>query len=259
MDVFLLLAVGIFQCLAADAALFHIPHVISFILRNRAMTQLQNPCSDPVEEIPVMGYDENSSAIGKEVTFQPFQHIHIEMVRRFIEKQIVRTPYEGFGQIDARLLTAGKTLYGPVHIVFPKAQSLDDFAAHRFVFKSPQPFEPLLHVSVAVHQFLIIGLALHLFFYIFQLPFQAQDILPGSGHRIPQGYIVFIGDILLQVSYGFSFGNDKGSPVIILIPDEAFEECRFACPVGPDQPEPFSPAQLKGYIVENIPYAERLL
>ena len=258
MDVFLLLAVGIFQRLAAGAALFHIPRIISFILRNRPMAQFQDSRSDPVKEIPVMGYDEDSAAIGKEIAFQPFQHIHIEMVRRFVEKQVIRTPYKSFSQVDARLLTAGKTLYGPVHIVFPEAQTLDDFTAHGFIFESSQPFEPLLHVGVAVHQFLIIGLALHLFFYVFQLSFQTQDILPGGSHCIPERHTVFIGDVLLQVSYGFSFGNDKSSPIILFVPDEAFEECRFTCPVGPDQPEPFSPAQFKGYIVENIPYTERL-
>ena len=141
--------------------------------------------------------DEDAAAIRQEIAFEPFQHVHIEMVRRFVEEEIVRTTHQGFRQIDARLLAAGKTLDRTIHVGFRKSEAADDFTGHRFVLIAAEPFKPFLHPGITIHQSFVVGTGLHLFFKDFQILFQAHDVLPSLGNQLPQGNIIGIGHILL--------------------------------------------------------------
>ena len=205
-----------------------------------------------------MGYDEDAAAIRQEIAFQPFQHVHVEMVRRFVEEQIVRPADEGLGQVDARLLAAGKALDRPIHIGFRKAQALDDFPRHRLVFIAAEPLEPFLHAGIAVHQAFIIGMGLHGLFDSLQILFQLHDILPGLGNRLAQRYVVGVSDILLQIADRFAFGNDKRPVIILLFAHEALEQRRLPGPIGPDEADPFAPADFKTHIMEYRMYPKRL-
>ena len=257
-DVFLLLLLGLFQGLLLLGMLLDIARIIALVFSYLAVGQFEDARRHAVEEITVMGYDEDAAAIRQEIAFQPFQHVHVEMVRRFIEEQIIRPADEGLGQIDARLLAARKALDRPVHVGFRKAQALDDFPRHRFVFIAAEPLEPFLHAGIAVHQAFIIGMGLHGLFDSLQILFQLHDVLPGLGNRLAQGHIVGVGDILLQIADGFTFRNDKGPVVVVLFAHEALEQRRLPGPVGPDEADPFAPADFKTHIMEYRMHSKRL-
>ena len=93
LDMFLLLLIGTFQRLAPLGTLFNITRIISFIFSDCAMVHFQDTRSYLVQEIPVMRNDKDTAAVRNQIAFQPFEHIHIKMVCRFIEKQVIWAPH----------------------------------------------------------------------------------------------------------------------------------------------------------------------
>lgn len=101
-------------------------------------------------------------------------------------------------------------------------------------------------------------MGLHGLFDSLQILFQLHDVLPGLGNRLAQGHIVGVGDILLQIADGFTFRNDKGPVVVVLFAHEALEQRRLPGPVGPDEADPFAPADFKTHIMEYRMHSKRL-
>ena len=85
-DMVLLFLVGPFQCLALLRPLDDVPGIIALVFGHLAVFQLQYARRHLVQEIAVVGHDEDAAAIGQQVAFQPFQHVHVQMVRRFVEE-----------------------------------------------------------------------------------------------------------------------------------------------------------------------------
>ena len=63
---------------------------------------------DPVQEIPVMGYDEHSSGIIEQIGFQPGDGIHIQVVGGLVQKDDIRMGKQKLSQSHTGLLAAGK-------------------------------------------------------------------------------------------------------------------------------------------------------
>jgi hypothetical protein len=101
-------------------------------------------------------------------------------------------------------------------------------------------------------------MGLHVLFDSLQILFQLHDILPGLGNRLAQRYVVGVSDILLQIADRFAFGNDKRPVIILLFAHEALEQRRLPGPIGPDEADPFAPADFKTDIMEYRMYPKRL-
>ena len=73
-----------------------------------SIVQLNDLCDDLIEKIPVMGNDENSTAVVQEICLQPCDRGHVQMVRRLIEKNDIRVCEKKLAQGNSCLLAAGK-------------------------------------------------------------------------------------------------------------------------------------------------------
>ena len=69
--------------------------------------ELEDPASDVVEEIPVVGHCDHRSGELVEVAFEPGHGFRIEMIGRLVEKQHVRRGQQEPTQRDAPALAAG--------------------------------------------------------------------------------------------------------------------------------------------------------
>ena len=89
-----------------------------------SIVQLNDLCDDLIEKIPVMGNDENSTAVVQEICLQPCDGGHIQMVRRLIEENDVRICEKKFTQRNSCLLSAGQCgdLFGKLFL--RKSESL---------------------------------------------------------------------------------------------------------------------------------------
>ena len=89
-----------------------------------SIVQLNDLCDDLIEKIPVMGNDENSTAVVQEISLQPCDGGHVQMVRRLIEKNDIRVCEKKLAQGNSCLLSAGECgdLLG--ELLLRKAKSL---------------------------------------------------------------------------------------------------------------------------------------
>ena len=81
-----------------------------------APVQLQDPAGDVVEEVTVVGHGDHGARVPLEVVLQPGDGLGVEVVRRFVEKQDVRTLEEEPAEGDPPPLAAGED----IHRGFPR-------------------------------------------------------------------------------------------------------------------------------------------
>ena len=70
-----------------------------------------------------MGYDEDSTGIIEQISFQPGNGIHIQMVGRLVQKNQVRMRKQELTQSHTGLLTTGKRGYFFGEILLGKAKT----------------------------------------------------------------------------------------------------------------------------------------
>src|ERR1700677_4204848 len=83
-----------------------------------AAIELQNPLRDVVEKVTVMRYCHDGARILFQVTLEPGDRFRVEVVRRLIEEQHVRSREQQPAQRDAALLAAREG----VDLRFPRRQ-----------------------------------------------------------------------------------------------------------------------------------------
>ena len=108
--------------LIADGLLFHILFVISLAGVQRAVVYLYDLVADGFEEIPVVGHQQEGDVISAQVMFQPFYHIHVQVVRGLIQYQqgmaVLQVHiYQYLGKGNALALSAGQGACRLVEVV----------------------------------------------------------------------------------------------------------------------------------------------
>ena len=88
--------------------LLQIGRVIALIGNGAATIEFENPARDIVEEVTVVGDDQDGTGIITQVMFQPVDGFSVEMVRRFVEQDEIRLGQQQAGERDAALFTAGE-------------------------------------------------------------------------------------------------------------------------------------------------------
>src|SRR6266481_2404644 len=82
--------------------------VIAFIGNAPAAVELENPPGDVVEEIAVVGDDQDRTGILPQMAFQPGYRFGVEMVGRLVQQQKIGLVEQQPAQCDAATLAAGK-------------------------------------------------------------------------------------------------------------------------------------------------------
>ena len=108
LDLILLLRVVDFPLGTFTLSLDEIDVVITGVLfcRSRMLVDFNDPGDGSVEEVTVVGDDEDAAAVGCEVSLQPGDAREIEMVGRLVEQQEIGRPQEERREKDARLFSA---------------------------------------------------------------------------------------------------------------------------------------------------------
>jgi hypothetical protein len=72
------------------------------------VVELENPAGDVVEEVAIVGDDQNGAGIVAQMAFQPMHALGVEMVGRFVEQQQLRPVEQQLAERDAAALAAGQ-------------------------------------------------------------------------------------------------------------------------------------------------------
>ena len=75
------------------------------------MIELEDPAGDVVEEVAVVGDDQNGARIIAQMAFQPVHALGIEMVGRLVEQQQVGRIEQQPAERDAAALAAGELVH----------------------------------------------------------------------------------------------------------------------------------------------------
>ena len=87
----------------------HEPGRIIALVRNAAAAiELENPARHVVEEIAVVGDDQDRARIGAQVALEPVDRLGVEMVGRLVEQQEVGLLQQQAAERDAALFAAGE-------------------------------------------------------------------------------------------------------------------------------------------------------
>ena len=80
--------------------------VVALVRNTAAAVELEDPAGDIVEEVAVMGNDQDRARIGPQMAFQPVHRLGIEMVGRLVEQQHLGLRQQQLAQRDAALFAA---------------------------------------------------------------------------------------------------------------------------------------------------------
>ena len=89
-DLTLLIQIGLHLCFSEHSFFLSISRIVSGKSGDISLIDLHDLGNDPVQEIPVMGYDDNCSLIIHKKCLQPCDRIHIQMVGRLIKHNNIR-------------------------------------------------------------------------------------------------------------------------------------------------------------------------
>ena len=123
-----LLVRGVLAAFLLEALLLlHQPgRVIALVGNALAAIEFEDPARDVVEEVAVVGHDQDRAGIVAQMAFQPGHRLGVEMVGRLVEQQQFRLVEQQLAQRDAAALAARKLCH--VGIVGRAAQRV-----HRLV------------------------------------------------------------------------------------------------------------------------------
>ena len=80
--------------------------VVALVGNAAAAVELEDPARDVVEEVAVVGDDQDRAGIGAQVSLEPGGRLGVEVVRGLVEEQEVRLLEQQLAQRDAALLAA---------------------------------------------------------------------------------------------------------------------------------------------------------
>jgi hypothetical protein len=101
-------ALGLGGDLLADGLGFEVGGVVAGVRVGLAVRDLDDPCGDQVEEVAVVGDEDDGAGVALEEALQPADRVGVEVVGRFVEEQQVRLRGECAADGDAAFFTAGE-------------------------------------------------------------------------------------------------------------------------------------------------------
>ena len=88
-----------------------------------AQEDLDSPGGDIVQELAVMGDQQQRAAEGFQVILKPFDGLDVQMVRGLVEQKDIRMGKENLGQLDAHVPALAEGFRMAVQFVFLEAQA----------------------------------------------------------------------------------------------------------------------------------------
>ena len=211
------------------------------------VVDLNDVRADPVEEITVVSHHQQAQSGMSQIFFEPFGHLKVEVVRRFVEDQQVGFGDQRIGQSDPLDLTAGQLSGRLIKIL--NFQLREDLLDPRFVvpgiLRVHFGHRPVQNVFVCRRHRLFVG------------GNGAQRGRIGQETGVQHGRSFGKRGILFQISH-FQIPAERDPPrLVILAPGNDVEQSRFARPVLRNQSDTLTFADSQRQIFEKHPVAER--
>ena len=137
-DLLLLVQIGLHLCLADQGFLLAVGGVIAQVDASAAIFQLDDLRGDLVQEIPVVGHDDDRSFVVQQVIFKPGDAAHVQMVGGLVQKNDVGPGEQELAQGDAGLLASAQGGDLPREILLGKSEAFQhahDLAAVTITFR----------------------------------------------------------------------------------------------------------------------------
>ena len=122
-DISLLVQVGFVLCVTKLGLFQGIGGIIAAVHAHGTGFNLYNFSYNFVKKITVMGDDEYCTRVVEQVSFQPGNTLHIQMVGRLIQKKNVRAGKKKFTQSHTGFLASGKGFNLTFEILFRKSKT----------------------------------------------------------------------------------------------------------------------------------------
>ena len=132
-DMLLLLIVSLLVRFVLIRLCLQVARVASAEAADMVVLQIDDPRRRCIQEVAVMGNHEDPALVRAQVVFEPLEHAHIEVVRRFIEEQEVRMAHEGGSKIDADLLPTREGVDVSIPVFLREAEPGQDLLGHCFI------------------------------------------------------------------------------------------------------------------------------
>ncbi len=171
------------------------------ILPHAAVTELIELAHQPIQEIPVVGYDDESPVEGLEGAFKDILGLDVHMVRRLVERQQIMAFQHQLGHTQTRPLAAAEHRNPLVYVLAPEKEGREDVSEpradipRRYAVESAED-----RLFLVQHIFLILREIAHIHImsepggsaYRLQLPHNhphkrslALAVAPDKGHLLP--------------------------------------------------------------------------
>ena len=125
---------------------------------------LDDLCDCAVEKIPVMGDNDNGSAVVGEIVFQPSDTAQIQVVGGLVEHDHIRALQKQACQGDTGLLAAGERRDLLVELIVPESETAQDTGDLTLVGIAVHHLKAVQEIGVGLDQ-LIEGIALDCFHF----------------------------------------------------------------------------------------------
>ena len=214
-DLRLVIEPGFFSGFLQVLFLLRIEAVVAREYQGMGVLDLDDLGNGPVQEITVVGYDQDSSLIVGKIGLQPADGSQIQVVGGLVQDDHGRFGKKKFSQSDPGLLTAGKGGNILAVFFFGKAQAPEDTGDLSLVGVAVFHFEPVQQVRIFRHQTdqRLSLQAVHEPFVLGDLLFHVQQILLDGQKLVVDGVLGIQVLVLGQVAEAGIPGKGNGSGI----------------------------------------------
>ena len=195
--------------------------VFHFIIINTSAGYFNSTGSDIIQESTVVADKYHCIGTGGEKVLQPLDALYVEVVRRFIEQQYVRTAQQQLGKFDTHTPAAGELTRRAVEVFSAKAQPLKSTLYLGTIISAAHHQKAFVLVGKAVYQLLIIlaviiGTFGKLLVHTFDVGLHLKDMLKGKFSLLHHSTFIAENHYLRQVtdSTFAGDGNNTGSGLL---------------------------------------------
>ena len=237
---FLLVFVSTKLLFSAFLTEYHKLIVLHFIIIDTPASYFNRTGSDIIQKSAVVTDKHHCVGTGGEEVLQPLDTLDIEMVRRLIEQQHIRTAKQQLGKLDTHTPTTGELTRRTVKILAAKAQSLKGTFYFGTIVCTAHHQKTLVFMGKTVYQFLIIftviiGAFGQLPVHTLYISLHLKDMLKSKFRLLHDGTLITEYHHLRQVPDRTFTGNGHNTGSGLLNAGQYFEHGGLTRPILTDK------------------------
>ena len=201
-----------------------------------------------VEEVTVVAYHQHRMLKVGEVLFQPSHGLHIQVIGRLVQQQVIRISIESLRQHDTHLFLVVQLTHQQIMLVFLDTQTTQQGGSIAFGI-------PAVQLGKFLFQFgnLQSILVCEILFGIqhFTLLHDIPQHRVSHHHRVHHRKSIPLKVVLAQNGKTLSRSQHDGARRRVQLPGNRFQESRFSGAVGTDDTITVTTCKLQVYVIEQ--------